>query len=239
MSSPTKELSPRSKGTRPIPSTLPRPWAPHRPHEAPWPRPSPEGVPNAGQAVGCPLHLPGGPGGPRGPGTPASTVSTAAEAGCESPSAGRAQPPVTLWGRPGVLGLSSPRAKTGTPDSTGPQSSPGKRSAYATTPARAQVKGQGKPRGLRIIHKLLPEHSRPFRVWPCPTHLSSAPGQNTLPFSPPNPPLHPTSPFLMHLMAYSCGASSRKSSLPTSLSCSTLGCLCRAYYSTWGRGGVC
>lgn len=179
VSSPTKELSPRSKGTRQIPSTLPRPWAPHWPHEAPWPRPKLEGVPNAGQAAGCPLHLPGGPGGPRGPGTPASTVSTAAEAGCESPSAGRARPPVTLWGRPGVLGLSSPRAETGTPDSTGPQSSPRKPSVCYCS---RQSPGQRAEKAQRasIIHKLLPEHSRPVRVWPCPTHLSTAPGQNTL-----------------------------------------------------------
>lgn len=44
------------------------------------------------------------------------------------------------------------------------------------------------------MHNLLPEHSRPFRDWPCPTHLPSAPGQK----SPPN--THSTGPFLIHLI---------------------------------------
>lgn len=141
----------------------------------------------------CPLHLPGGPGGPRGPGTPASTVSTAAEASCECPSVGRAEGPVTRWGRTGragVPGLSSPGARR-----TGALTPPGLTAALVSGRSDShggQVKGQGKPGGLHIMHKLLPEHSRPFRVWPCPTHLPRLQASPLLPT-----PFH--RPVLMHL----------------------------------------
>lgn len=45
------------------------------------------------------------------------------------------------------------------------------------------------------MHKLLPEHSSPFRAWPCPTYLPSSPARTLFPF----PLLHSTGPFLMHL----------------------------------------
>lgn len=194
-----------SKGThlRPRGESWAHPY-PQHPAKATGPEPAlreplaqdrPRGRGGGGQSrPGCrPLRLPGGPGGPRGPGTPASTVSTAAEASCECPSVGRAEGPVTRWGRAdraGVPGLSSPGARR-----TGAPTPPGLTAAQVSRRSDShggQVKGQGKPGGLHITHKLLPEHSRPFGVWPCPTHLPRLQASPLLPT-----PFH--RPVLMHL----------------------------------------